>query len=170
MLQVGRQLLIADPIIGRGLYLFDGIAREREGLGGGHAPAVGADGVHQIASLVPDFKHSALQQRPSRQAVGGVVVGGFLGDLDLSGDGGVLPLDQGSLTRLDVHRFHLGVRNVPLILQLPQIIAPTIRQALDVDIAGIVAGVLPDGGVGAVVEQEGDAIDALAGHAVGFMN
>ena len=168
--QIGRQLLVAHPVIGRGFYLFDGVARKRQGLGGGYAPAVGANGVHQIPGLVPDLEHRALQQRPGGQSVGGIIVGGLFRDLDLGGDGGVLPLDQRGLARLDVHRFHLSVGDVPLILQLPQIIASAVRQALDVDIAGIVAGVLPNGGVGAVVEQEGDAINALAGHAVGLMD
>ena len=126
----------------------------------------GADGVHQIARLIPDLKHSALQQCAGGQAVGGVVVRGLLGDLNLCGDGCVLPLNEGSLARLDIHRFHLGVGDVPLVLQLPQVVAPTVCQILNIDVAGIVRGVLSDGLVGAVIEQEADAVDALSGDSV----
>ena len=83
MLQVGGQLGIAHAVICRGLDLLDGIAREREGLGCGQPPFIALDGIHQIPGLVVNLKHSPLQQRTGRQAVGGVVVGGLLHDLDL---------------------------------------------------------------------------------------
>ena len=73
-----------DSVTGKGIYgvtflLYDSTNKPI----GQYASAVRTDGVHQIARLVPDLKHSALQQRPGGQAVGGVVVGGFFGDLDL---------------------------------------------------------------------------------------
>ena len=83
MLQVGGQLLVAHAVVGRGLGLPDGVAAQRQGLGGCQTALVALDGVHQIAGLVVDLEHSPLQQRTGRQAVGGVVVGGLLHDLDL---------------------------------------------------------------------------------------
>ena len=90
--------------------------------------------------------------------------------MDLRGDGGVLPFDQGSLASFDVHRFHLRVGNVAGIFQLPQVIAATVRQALDVNIALIVGSVLTHRLIGAIVQEEVHAIDALASHAIRFMN
>ena len=90
--------------------------------------------------------------------------------MNLSGDGDVFPLHQGGLASGHIHGFHLGIGDVALVLQLPQVVPARNRQVLDVNIPGIVGGVLPDGGVGAVVEQEGHALDALAGDAVGLMN
>ena len=86
MLQVGGQLLVTHAVVGRGLGLPDGIAAQGQGLGGGQTALVALDGVHQIAGLVVDLEHSPLQQRTGRQAVGGVVVGGFFHDLDLRRD------------------------------------------------------------------------------------
>ncbi len=77
----------------------------------------------------------------------------------MSGDGDVFPLHQGGLASGDIDRFHLGVGDVALILQLPQVVPARNRQVLDVNIPGIVGGVLPDGGVGAVIQQEGHALD-----------
>ena len=123
MLQVGGQLLAAHAVVGRGLGLPDGVAAQRQGLGGGQTALVALDGVHQIAGLVVDLEHSPLQQRTGRQAVGGVVVGGLFDDLDLRGDGDVLPLDQRGLASSNIHRFHLGVGDIALVLQLPQVVA-----------------------------------------------
>ena len=57
------QLGIAHAVVGRGLGLPDGIAAQRQGLGGGQTTVVALDGVHQIPGLVIDFEYSALQQR-----------------------------------------------------------------------------------------------------------
>ena len=170
MLQVGGQLLAAHAVVGRSLGLPDGVAAQRQGLGGGQTALVALDGIHQIPRLVVDLEHSPLQQRTGRQAVGGVVVGGLLDNLDLGGNGGVLPVHQGHLARLDVDGFHLGVRHIPRIFQLPQVIASAVCQALDIHIALVVRGVLPDGPVRAVIEQEGHSVEPLASGAAGFVN
>ncbi len=170
MLQIGGQLGIAHAVVGGSLGLPDGIAAQRQGLGGGQTTIVALNGIHQIARLVVNLEHSALQQRTGGQAVGGVVIGGLLHDLDLSGDGDVLPLDQGGFACSHIHRFHLSVGDIALVLQLPQVVAARNSQVLDVDIPGIVGGVLAHRGVGAVVQQEGHALDALSGDAVGLMD
>ena len=170
MLQIGRQFLIVHTIVSRGLHFTNGVAPQRERPGYSQPPAGALDGVHQIPGLVVDFKNRALQQRPGRQAVGGIVVGRFLRNLNLRGDGRVFPLHQRGFPGGDIHGFHLRIGDIALIFQLPQIIAARNRQIFDIYIAGVVAGVLPDWGVGAVIQQKTYPIDTLAGHTVGFVN
>ena len=126
MLQIGRQFRFVDSVIGRSLDLPDGIAAQGQRLGHRKATAVGADGVHKVVCLVIDFKHRALQQRSGRQAVGGVIVGRPLRDLDLSGDGRIFPFHQCGLSGLHINGFHLCVRHISLIFQLPQVVAATL--------------------------------------------
>ena len=106
----------------------------------------------------------------SGPAIHGVVVRAGLGDLNLSCDGRVLPLHQGHLARLDVYRFHLGVRDIPRIVQLPQVVAATVRQALDIDVSPVVRSVLSNGLAGAVIEEEAHAADALLGDGIDLMD
>ena len=141
----------------RGLDLPDGIAGEGELFGHGQPPAVRADGVYHVPSLVRDLKHGPLQQRPGGQAGGGVVVGGPLDNLDLAGDGGILPFDFSHFPRLDIDGFQFGVREIALVLQLPEIVAAALGQAVNVDMAPLVAYILPDGGMPGVIQQEMDA-------------
>ena len=61
MLQVGGELCLIDAIVVWGLDLPDGVAGQRELFGNRKAPAVGADGVHQIACPVVNLKDSPLQ-------------------------------------------------------------------------------------------------------------
>ena len=119
--------------------------------------------------MLIDLKLRIGQRRPGGPAVHGVVLSGGLGHLDLSGDGGVLPLHGGCLASGDVDRLHLGVHQIALVLQLLKVVPPGGSQVLDVDVTGIIRGVLPDGLVAAVVEQEGHAVYPLAGGAVGLM-
>ena len=116
MLQVGGQYLLIDTVIRRGLDLPDGVSGEGQGLGSRQSPAVRADGIYHVPSLVRDLKHGPLQQRPGGQAGGGVVVGGLLDDLDLACDGGILPFNLRYLARLDIDGAELGVRDIALIL------------------------------------------------------
>ena len=85
--------------------------------------------------------------------------------MDLAGDGGILPLDFRGFTRLYIHGLFLRVGDIALIFQFPQIVA-AIFQSLKPDIAPVIAGFLRDGGVAAVIEDEGHAGDALAGDGI----
>ena len=85
--------------------------------------------------------------------------------MDLAGDGGILPLDFRGFTRLYIHGLFLRVGDIALIFQFPQIVA-AIFQSLKPDIAPVIAGFLRDGGVAAVIKDEGHAGDALAGDGI----
>ena len=80
----------------------------------------------------------------------------------MSRDGDVLPGDLGGPAALDVDRFQLCIRHISLVLQLPQVVAAALREVLDIDIASVVTGVLADGVLTAVIEQEGHAGDSVA--------
>ena len=170
MLQISVEDGIIHAVVVRGLDLLDGVAAQREGLGNRQSPAVALDGVHHIVGLIVNLKDRAGQKRTLRQTVGGVVVGGLLDDLDLRGDGGILPLHQSSLPSGHIDRFHLRIHDIPLILQFPEIVPPGGGQPLNVDVAAVVAGVLADGGIAGIIQKEGNAINSLAGRTVGLMN
>ena len=157
MLQVGGQLGFVDTVMLRGLDLPDGIAGEGELFGHGQPPAVRANGINQIARPVVNLEHGPLQECSGGQAGGGVVVGGPLDNLDLAGDGGILPFNLRYLARLDIDGFQFGVRDIALVLQLPEIVAAALGQAVNVDMAPLVAHILPDGGMPGVIQQEMDA-------------
>ncbi|CAN4021027.1 HNH endonuclease, partial [Dysosmobacter welbionis] len=161
VLQIGSQDLLVDAIIGRGLDLPDGIERQGQLFGNRKPPAIALDGVHQIAGLVINLKDRPLQERPSGQAVGGIVVRGPLDNLNLASDGRILPLHQGGLTRLDIDRAQLGVRDVPLILQLAQVKTTASLQVLKPGIAPVIGGLLVDGVMTAVIENERYAGDTF---------
>ena len=169
MLQVGGQFLLIHAVVGWSLDLPDGVAGEGQGLGNRQPPAVRSDGVYHVPSLVRDLKHGPLQQRPGRQSGGGVVVGGLLHDLDLPCDGGVLPGHFRSFPRLDIDSALLSVRDISLILQFTQVIAARNSQILKPGIAPVIGGLLVNGVVSAVVEDEGHAGDALAVGGGNFM-
>ena len=65
--------------------------------------------------------------------------------MDLAGDGGILPFDFSHFPRLDIDGFQFGVREIALVLQLPEIVAAALGQAVNVDMAPLVAYILPDG-------------------------
>ena len=85
--------------------------------------------------------------------------------MDLAGDGGILPFDFRGFAGLYIHSLFLRVGDIALILQFPQIVA-AILQPLKPDIAPVIAGFLRDGIVAAVIEDEGNAGDALAGDGI----
>ena len=64
-------------------------------------------------------------------------------NLNLRGDGRVLPLHKGGLPGGDIHGFHLRVGNVALIFQFAEIVAARSGQALNIDIPRVVAGASP---------------------------
>ena len=89
--------------VGRSRHLYDLIAAERQGLGGRHAPGVSGDIVHHLAAaLLNDLINGALERGASCGTRNVVGFSSVLVDLDLAGDGGVLPLNLNSLARLDI--------------------------------------------------------------------
>ena len=106
-------------------------------------------------AMLIDLKLRVGQGRPGRPTVHGVVLSGGLGHLDLAGDGSILPLHGGRLACGDIDRLHLGVHQIALVLQLFEVIPSGGGQVLDINVTRIIRGVLPDGLVAAVVEQEG---------------
>src|SRR5699024_3125599 len=112
---------------------------------------------------VVDLKLRVGNGRPGGPAVHGVVVRAGFGDLNLAGDGGVLPGDLRGGAIGDIDGLELLIHDVALILQLPQVVAAGAGQVVDIDIAPVIRGVLPNGILIAVIEQEGHTVDALTG-------
>ena len=65
--------------------------------------------------------------------------------------------------------FPLGIRHIAFIFQLPQVVAATL-QILDVDIASIVAGVLADRLISAVIQDERDTVESFPCGTVRFVD
>ena len=80
----------------------------------------------------------------------------------MASDGRILPLHQGGLTRLDIDRAQLGVRDVALIFKFTQVKTAISLQDLEPGIAPVISGLLVDGVMAAVIENERDARNALA--------
>ena len=106
----------------------------------------------------------------SGPAVHGVVVLGGLGDLNLSGDGSVFPGDFCGSPGDDIYGLQLGIHQISVILQLPQVVAASPGQIVNVDIPPVIAAVLPDGILVCIVEQEGYFVEPLLGITVNFMD
>ena len=155
-------------VIGRCCFFFDGIAGQRQGLGGCQPISVTHDGVHQISvALVVNLKDSPSQRRPGGQAVGGVIISGFLDDLDLSAHSGVRPCDGGAAAVLDVEGLGLGVQNVPIrTFQFTRGIFSVRQLFVDEHIALVIAFIHTQGVALGVGDQKLHAIDALPGEAV----
>ena len=90
--------------------------------------------------------------------------------MDLTANRRVLPCQFCYLAAADIDGFQFRVGNISLIFEFPQVVAPARGQIVDIDIAALVARVLPNGTVATVVEQERDTRDTLACGAVDFMN
>ena len=163
---LGRDL----PIGGSG-HLTDLIAGQRQGLAGRHTTGIGGDIVHDLAAAgIDDLIDSALERSAGGGACDLVVLAGILVNLDLACDGLVLPFDLHGPACTDIDCLHLGVHIVALIFQLADVVAAGLGEAGDIYPAVLVRFILADGGLVAVIEQEGDAVDALAGVAVDLMD
>ena len=79
--------------------------------------------------------------------------------MDLAGDRCILPFDFRGRPRGDIDGLELRIRDISLIFQLPQVKPPGAGEIIDIDIAVLVTGVLADGVLVRIVEQEGHAID-----------
>ena len=145
-------LVQAVELCGLGLnYL---VPAQGQRLGNGNAVLIGADGIHQIArAVVVDLELGVGDGRTGGPAVHGVVVLGGLGDLDLSRDSGVLPGDLGGGSIGDIDGLQLGIHDVAVILQFPQVVAPGRGQVVDIDVPRVIAAVLPDGILIGVVQK-----------------
>ena len=154
----------------RGLGLHDLVPAQGQRLGYRHAIFIRPDSIHQFSGpVVVDLEYGVGNGGAGGPAVHGVVVRRGLGDLDLPGDGGVLPLHFCGLPGLDIDGLFLCVRDISLIFQLSQVVAARL-QVLNADITPVITGVLSNGGVVAVIEEEGHSIDALSGGAVGLVD
>ena len=153
----------------RRFHLADEIAGQRQLLGDGQSAAVGTNGIDYIPGLIGDLEHRALQQCPGRQAIGGVVVRRTLCDLDLSGDGGILPFDLSSLAGLHIDGLFLRIPHIALVFHLAQEVASS-GQVLKPSVAVVIAGGLCNRCIGAVIEQEGHTGDFLSVYAGNFMD
>ena len=147
------------------------VAGQRKCLTGCDTPGIGGDVIHDLAAAgIDDLKDRTCQRRAGCSARDLVILGSILVNLDLAGDGFVLPFDFDSLASSDIDRLHLGVHIVALILQFTNIVAAGLGQASDIHPAVLVRFILADGVLITVVEQEGHAIDALARGAVDLMD
>ena len=100
----------------RGLGLHDLVSAQGQRLGYRHAIFIRPDSIHQFSGpVVVDLEYGVGNGGAGGPAVYGVVVRRGLGDLDLPGDGGILPFYLGGLSGLHIDRFLLRVRDVPLI-------------------------------------------------------
>ena len=135
--------------VGRGGDLHDLIPPQGQRLGGGHAPGVRGDIIHNLAAaLLDDLVDGALERR-SRSGAGDVVgLLSILVDLDLAGDGGVLPLDLNGVAGLHIDGLILLVQRIALgCLQFPDIEAALALGdgVVNIDVSVLVGGILADG-------------------------
>ena len=111
-----------------------------------------------------DLKLRAGDRSTGGPAIHGVVIGAGLGDLDLSGDSGILPGDLGGGAIGDIDRLQLGIHQIAVILQFPQVVPPGAGQVVDINVTPVIAGVLSNGILVGVIEEEGHPTDpGLAG-------
>ena len=89
--------------------------------------------------------------------------------MELTGDGRILPFDFCGFAGLYIHGLFLRVGNISLIFQFTQIKTAS-GQVFKTDITAVIACFLRNGIISAVVENEGNAVDALAGGAVDLVN
>ena len=170
MLDLHLDGCIVQSIEVRRLCFHDFVPAQRQGLGHRHTVLIGADGVHQIAgAVVVDLEYGAGDRGAGGPAVHAVVVGAGLGHLDLPCDGGILPFNLRHLARLDIDGALLGVRDISLILQLPQVEAARGGQVLKPSIAPVVRGLLVNGVMAAAIQDERHAGDALSVRGGNFM-
>lgn len=100
-----------------------------------HTILVGLDGIHQFSGpVVVNLAHCIRNGGSSGPSVHGVVVLRGLGNLDLARNRGIFPCDLRRLSRLHIDRFLLGIRDIPLVFQLSQIVTACL-QVLNVDIS-----------------------------------
>ena len=154
----------------RRLGFYDLVPRQRQRFAHRQAVFIRLDRIHQtVGAGVVNFKDGVGDGRPGRPAVHRVVVGADLRHLDLTGDGGILPLDFCGFAGLYIHGLFLRVGNISLIFQFTQIKTAS-GQIFKTDIPSVIAGFLRTGVVAVVVENERNAVDALAGGAVDLVN
>ena len=170
MLQIDRDLLTIDGVEGGTGYLFHGIAAQGEWLGHCEPPMIALYGIHQTVGLVVNLEHSAFQCGACGEPVDGVVVSRFLPDLDLTGDGGVLPCNLGRLTGTQVHGLQSGIENIALCLQLTQIDLSGDAQIIHIGVTALIGSHLIDGVMVAVIDDEADVGDARAVDTADLMN
>src|SRR5699024_4123246 len=94
-------------------------------------------------------------------------------NLNLAGDGDVLPLDLNSVTGLDVDGLILLVQLIALCgLQLPDVEAALAlgQRLINIDVAILVGGVLPDGVLVGVIQKELYIINSLAGNGINLVD
>ena len=150
-----------------GLALHHLVLAQGQGFGGGDAVFACPDGIHQIPGLIVDLKLAAGDGSSGRPAVGGVVVRGGFGDLDLAGDGGVVPSNGAASAVLHPEGLDGGIGQVALgLLDLPDGVFSIVQLAVHIDVPILVGGVLAHRVALGVRNQEGHAVDALAGDRV----
>ena len=147
------------------------VAGQGQLLGNSQSSAVRANGIDHIACFVSDLKDCALQQCLGWQAVGGIIVGRLFHDLDLACDGRVLPCDRRSAAVFHIEGFDCGIQRITVRrLDFPHQVLSVRQRLVDIDIAVLVGCVLADGIALTVRNEEGHAVNALAGHAVDLVD
>ena len=154
---------LIQPVKLRRLGFYDFISRQRQRLTDREPVFIRLDGIHQtVGAGVVNFKDGVGDRRSGGPAIHGIIVRRGLDDLDLTGDGRILPLDFCGFAGLYIHGLFLRVGNISLIFQFTQIVAAS-GQIFKTDIPSVIAGFLRDGIVAGIVQNEGNAVDALAG-------
>ena len=161
---------LIQPVKLRRLGFHDLIPRQRQRLAHRQAVFVRLDRIHQpVGAGVVDLKDSVGDGCPGRPAIHGIIVRRGLDDLDLAGDGRILPLDFCGFAGLYIHGLFLRVGNISLIFKLTQI-KTACGEALKTDITAVIAGFLRDGIVAGIVQNERNAVDTLAGGRIDLMD
>ena len=157
--------------IGRGGYLSNLIAGQRQGLTGCHTTGIGGDIVHDLAAAgIDDFINSTLERCAGGGACDFVVLAGILVNLDLTGNGFILPFNLHGPACTDIDRLHLSVHIIALIFQLTDVVATGLGETGDIHPAVLIGLILADGGLVAVIEQEGHTVNSFTSGAIGFVD
>ena len=160
-----------QTVVRGGLNFLHGIDTERELLGRADAVLVGLELIHDVILLVIDSEDSAGEGSASRKTIDGTVALRGLDDLNLTKFGSVLPLNHSSIASQNREALDLVIEDVALgCHDFADVILAVLNGLVQVDIALVVRLVFADGGHGAVVHDELNALDTLAGHGVDFVD
>ena len=151
--------------IGRRCDLTDLITGQRQRLTGGNTSGIGRNVVHHLAAAgIDDFIDSTLEWGSCGGAGDFVVFRSILIDLNLACDCSIFPFDLDGFARRNINGFILLVKDITVRrFQFADIVFSCGQFFINIGISVLIRCDLHDGVPAGIVDNEGNAIDAIAG-------